>query len=437
MKKRTKNNVRVDKSKEKNNFNEIQEQRNINKAKIGVISLVLVLILIYVISLLVKFVKNPTDTFVVTNGELVQEETTTGYIIREETVVKGQNYKNGMAKIKNEGEKVAKGDSIFRYYSTGEESIKQKIAELDVEIQQIMQTQETTFTSDIKLLDSEIEQKLDLIYENNSVQKIEEYKKSINEYISKKAKISGELSPSGSHLKQLLEQKQQYETSLSQGAEYVAAPASGLVSYRVDGLENVLKIDSFGNFNKEFLEKLNLKTGQTVASSEEMGKVINNYYCYIIFNSSSNEAKEAKVGDEVQIRLQNSNITKGNIENIISEDDESRTITVKITKNVEELTAYRKISVDVIWWSAEGYRIPNSALKEVEDITYVVRNRNGYYNKMPVKILEQNEEYCIVTQYKTEELKELGFTTTEIYNMRNIALYDEIVLNPTDEQLLQ
>lgn len=437
MKKRTKNNVRVDKSKEKNNFNEIQEQRNINKAKIGVISLVLVLILIYVISLLVKFVKNPTDTFVVTNGELVQEETTTGYIIREETVVKGQNYKNGMAKIKNEGEKVAKGDSIFRYYSSGEESIKQKIAELDVEIQQIMQTQETTFTSDIKLLDSEIEQKLDLIYENNSVQKIEEYKKSINEYISKKAKISGELSPSGSHLKQLLEQKQQYETSLSQGAEYVAAPASGLVSYRVDGLENVLKIDSFGNFNKEFLEKLNLKTGQTVASSEEMGKVINNYYCYIIFNSSSNEAKEAKVGDEVQIRLQNSNITKGNIENIISEDDESRTITVKITKNVEELTAYRKISVDVIWWSAEGYRIPNSALKEVDGITYVVRNRNGYYNKMPVKILKQNEEYCIVTQYKTEELKELGFTTTEIYNMRNIALYDEIVLNPTDEQLLQ
>lgn len=437
MKKRTKNNARVDKLKEKNNFNEIQEQRNINKAKIGVISLVLALILIYVTSLLVKFVKNPADTFVVTNGELVQEETTTGYIIREETVVKGQNYKNGMAKIKNEGEKVAKGDSIFRYYSSGEESIKQKIAELDVEIQQIMQTQETTFTSDIKLLDSEIEQKLDLIYENNSVQKIEEYKKSINEYISKKAKISGELSPSGSHLKQLLEQKEQYETSLSQGAEYVAAPASGLVSYRVDGLENVLKIDSFGNFNKEFLEKLNLKTGQTVASSEEMGKVINNYYCYIIFNSSSNEAKEAKVGDEVQIRLQNSNITKGNIENIISEDDESRTITVKITKNVEELTAYRKISVDVIWWSAEGYRIPNSALKEVDDITYVVRNRNGYYNKMPVKILEQNEEYCIVTQYKTEELKELGFTTTEIYNMRNIALYDEIVLNPTDEQLLQ
>ena len=61
----------------------------------------------------------------------------------------------------------------------------------------------------------------------------------------------------------------------------------------------------------------------------------------------------------------------------------------------------------------------------------------GYYNKMLVKILKQNDEYCIVRQYKTEELEELGFTSSQIYSMRNIALYDEIVLNPTDEQMLQ
>lgn len=30
-----------------------------------------------------------------------------------------------MVKIKNEGEKVAKGDSIFRYYSSGEEDLKE------------------------------------------------------------------------------------------------------------------------------------------------------------------------------------------------------------------------------------------------------------------------------------------------------------------------
>lgn len=108
-----------------------------------------------------------------------------------------------------------------------------------------------------------------------------------------------------------------------------------------------------------------------------------------------------------------------------------------MTNDVEKLISYRKISLDIIWWDAEGFRIPNDAIREENGLAYVVRNRNGYYNKMLVKILRQNDEYCIVRQYKTEELKELGFENKEIYNMKNIALYDEIVINPTEEQMLQ
>ena len=158
---------------------------------------------------------------------------------------------------------------------------------------------------------------------------------------------------------------------------------------------------------------------------------------YIIFNSDTDEAKSAQVGTIIKVRLQNSDIIKAEIENIIDEQDGSRTITIKMTNDVEKLISYRKISLDIIWWDAEGFRIPNDAIREENGLAYVVRNRNGYYNKMLVKILRQNDEYCIVRQYKTEELKELGFENKEIYNMKNIALYDEIVINPTEEQMLQ
>ena len=168
-----------------------------------------------------------------------------------------------------------------------------------------------------------------------------------------------------------------------------------------------------------------------------MGKIINNYECYIVFNSNTNEAKNSKVGDTLKIRLQNSDAVKATIENIIDEENGSKTIAIKITNDVEKLISYRKISFDIIWWDAEGFRIPNEAIKEKDGLAYVVRNRNGYYNKMLVKILKQNDEFCIVRQYKTEELLGLGFTNAQIYDMRNIALYDEIVLNPTDEQILQ
>lgn len=409
-------------------------EKKIRKGRVFAVVLILALVFIYAVYLVAKLVQNPTNTFMVTNGKISQEESDIGYIIREETVVKGQNYKNGMVKIKNEGEKVAKGDSVFRYYSSGEEELKNKIAELDVEIQSLMQNEKSSFPSDVKLLESQIEKELDSIYGVNNAQKIQEYKKNINSYITKKAKIS---SPSNSRLKELLSQREEYENRLTSDSENVNAPESGIVSYRVDGLESVLTTENFTKFNKSFLQDLKLKTGQTVASNEEVGKIINNYQCYIVFNSNTNEAKNSKVGDTIKIRVQNSDTLKASVENIIDEDDESKTITVKITNDVEKLIAYRKISFDIIWWDAEGFRIPNEAIKEENGLSYVVRNRNGYYNKMLVKILKQNDEYCIVRQYKTEELKELGFTSSQIYSMRNIALYDEIVLNPTDEQMLQ
>ena len=409
-------------------------EKKIRKGRVFAVVLILALVFIYAVYLVAKLVQNPTNTFMVTNGKISQEESDIGYIIREETVVKGQNYKNGMVKIKNEGEKVAKGDSVFRYYSSGEEELKNKIAELDVEIQSLMQNEKSSFPSDVKLLESQIEKELDSIYGVNNAQKIQEYKKNINSYITKKAKIS---SPSNSRLKELLSQREEYENRLTSDSENVNAPESGIVSYRVDGLESVLTTENFTKFNKSFLQDLKLKTGQTVASSEEVGKIINNYQCYIVFNSNTNEAKSSKVGDTIKIRVQNSDTVKASVENIIDEDDESKTITVKITNDVEKLIAYRKISFDIIWWDAEGFRIPNEAIKEENGLSYVVRNRNGYYNKMLVKILKQNDEYCIVRQYKTEELEELGFTSSQIYSMRNIALYDEIVLNPTDEQMLQ
>lgn len=409
-------------------------EKKIRKGRVFAVVLILALVFIYAVYLVAKLVQNPTNTFMVTNGKISQEESDIGYIIREETVVKGKNYKNGMVKIKNEGEKVAKGDSVFRYYSSGEEELKNKIAELDVEIQSLMQNEKSSFPSDVKLLESQIEKELDSIYGLNNAQKIQEYKKNINSYITKKAKIS---SPSNSRLKELLSQREEYENRLTSDSENVNAPESGIVSYRVDGLESVLTTESFTKFNKSFLQDLKLKTGQTVASNEEVGKIINNYQCYIVFNSNTNEAKNSKVGDTIKIRVQNSDTVKASVENIIDEDDESKTITVKITNDVEKLIAYRKISFDIIWWDAEGFRIPNEAIKEENGLSYVVRNRNGYYNKMLVKILKQNDEYCIVRQYKTEELEELGFTSSQIYSMKNIALYDEIVLNPTDEQMLQ
>ena len=430
-----KNKVKI----EKDYFYEddMNKHKKINKIRVGIISLIAIVFIIVISYSTIKFITNPTDTFLVTNGEISEWENVTAYIVRDEQTVQGENYKNGMIRIKEEGERVAKGDAIYRYYVQGEEEIRNKIEEINKQIQEIMQNQTTALPSDIKLLENQIEEQIALLDGENSIQKIKEYKNNIDSYIAKKAEVTGEYSPANSELKQLVDQKNEYEESLNANSEYVNAPVSGVVSYRIDGLENVLTPQNFGTMNKEFLESLNLKTSQIIPSNDEMGKIINNYECYIILNSKSEQSKQVKVGDDLQIRLPNSVKVSAEVVNIIEEEDASRTIAIKIEKDVEELIYYRKISIDIIWWSAEGLRVPNEAIYKDGDLSYIVRNRNGYYDKMLVKIQNQNDEFSIVSSYSSEELKELGFSSSEIYNMKNITLYDEIVLNPTEEQILQ
>ncbi len=422
-------NKRENESKNKNRV--IEELR---KHKRVIIMFVLLCVIIYIFCIVAKLIKNPTDTFLVEQGQIYQEEIANGYIIRDEVVVKGENYKNGMSQIKTEGERVAKGEAIFRYYSNGEDNLIKKIEELDKKIDEAMDNENNKIvSSDTKMIENQILEKIESAYNESNLQKIKEYKKDINTYITKKAKITGELSPSGSYLKKLIDQRSNYEKTLNSGAEYIKAPTSGVVSYRVDGYEELLTTKDFGNFTKDFLENLNLKTGQIIAATDESGKIIDNYKCYIATVLTSEYAQKAQVGDNVKIRLPSGNEVSASIEYINAEDNGQYVIIFKITKCVEELINYRKISLNIIWWSYSGKKIPNSAInyekKGDNEIAYVIRIRAEYQDKILVKKLKSNEKYTIVADYTSEELEKLGYTSEEIKSRKTISLYDEILIN--------
>lgn len=411
----------------------MKQEKKLNKNKYIIFSIVVVAILIYCIYMICSLIIKPTDTFVVENGKLSFEETKQGYIIRDETVVKGENYKNGINQIKTEGEKVAKGEAIFRYYTSGEESLKQKIQDLDVKIQEAWENESSLFSSDIKLIESQIESKLNDAYQVNDLQKIKEYKKDLNSYITKKAKIAGELSPSGSYLKSLIEERSKYENELNSGSEYITAPKSGIVSYRVDGLEEILTPNNLGALSKKMLEDLNLKTGQIVSTNEESGKIIDNFYCYIatILDDDTIQEEQAKVGKTVKIRLSNSKEIDAEIIYISKESNKEDLVVFKVEKYVEELINYRKISFDIIWWNVSGLKIPNEAIhyEEEKDLSYIIRKRVGYTDKIYVKILKQSDKYSIIENYDdSKELTEKGVSESEVKNRKKISMYDEIQL---------
>ena len=415
----------------------MEENKNKKIKNKKTVYIALVLIIIYVLYAIFLLTNEKSRVFTIEKSKLYLEETNTGYVIRNEKVVKGENYKNGMEQIKTEGEKVSVKESVFRYYSQNEDDLKQKILELDGQIQKVMQESENISSFlDVKNIENQIDEKVSELNKLTDNSKINEFKKEINELVYKKAKMVGENSKQGSFLKDLINQRANLEASLNSGAEYVKAPMSGIVSYRVDGLEETLTPNNLDTLTGEYLNNLNLKTGKIVATNDEAGKIIDNFTCYIATISKSEQAKQAKVGDSVKVRISSSLELSAKITNIKQEGEDEYLIVLEINKGISELTNYRKISFDLIWLSYTGFKVPNQAIIEKDGLTYVVRKRAGYETKVLVKIAKSNEKevkndkYTIIENYKTSELQDLGLSSKEINAYKGIALYDEIIMNP-------
>ena len=105
--------IKINKNEQTNNT-KVNKANTINRRKLIAVLLIALIVISFAIYKIVVLIMNPTDTFMVEEGSIYQEEDTTGYIIRDEEIVRGKNYKNGMEQIKSEGEKVAKFKPYFK-----------------------------------------------------------------------------------------------------------------------------------------------------------------------------------------------------------------------------------------------------------------------------------------------------------------------------------
>ena len=67
-----------------------------NMKKVVICYITVLIALIYFTYAIIQLIKNPTNVFMIENGALLEDESTVGWVIRNETVVQGDNYKNGM-----------------------------------------------------------------------------------------------------------------------------------------------------------------------------------------------------------------------------------------------------------------------------------------------------------------------------------------------------
>ena len=299
-----------------NNEEKSEKVKKFNKKNVVtkiIVLLIAIVIMIVMFRTAIQLFKQPTDVFVVEKGTLRLEESAEAYIIRNEVVLKGENYKNGMEKVKTEGKKVSKKDVVFRYYVNGEDELKKRIEEIDNEILEVQDTEHIDYSGDIENIKNQIKELLNQMSDTNNIEELQKYKKEISECNSKIVKIIGENTKKGSYLRDLINKKEKYEKKLEEKSEIMRATESGIISYRVDGYEETLKPKRIKKLTKEFLEKLDLNTGEIVEASNEEGKIITSFDCYLATILNSDAARNAKVGDSVNIDIGYDSFVKADI----------------------------------------------------------------------------------------------------------------------------
>ena len=90
---------------------------------------------------------------------------------------------------------------------------------------------------------------------------------------------------------------------------------------------------------------------------------------------NTENAQNCEENQKLKIRLSTRDEIDATIVHKSEEENGDTLLVFKITKKVEDLTSYRKISFDVIWWSDTGLKVPNSAIIDDDNgNSYIIKN---------------------------------------------------------------
>ncbi|MDK2798634.1 MAG: hypothetical protein PWQ70_253 [Clostridiales bacterium] len=380
-------------------------------------------ILLYIWCLYV-YLNTPIRTEIVKFGQLEDSENTVGYIMREEKLLYS-NVVGNFDGIAKEGERVAKGSKIATVYKKNVDlkiqetikSINERIAEINNN-----QVKNDIFFNDLQKLSRQVDSKIDEIINiayTQKTAKLSQIKEDINKILEKKLIISGEKGASGHNLEALKKEKEEYENRLRASKIDLIADRAGVVSYNIDGLEQILNPENISKFTvSDFqnLDNIHLNNQVEVKPGQAVAKIINNFEWYLAFVMDTQRVYPLKVGDKLSVRFKDleDKVIDAYIHYISPEEKGKVIVVLSLNKHIDSIYTFRKVNIDIIKQSYSGFKIPVSAVRVRNGKTgvYIIRDRIARFRE--IEILYKNNDFAIVKENNLNE--------------NNLLLYDEVII---------
>lgn len=403
--------------------------------------IVIAFVIIYIPSVLKWLYGDSISTAIIYSGKIEDSINTDALIVRDEILIEAP-FDGKYIPTYEEGEKVAANSVIATVIRNSASDVLNKVSEINKKI--IFAKQEKgkvlgIFNKDIEKLDNEIGYKIDLLIDdinNNRMNNIKKLKTEINEIIQRKAVIIGDDETEDVYIQSLNEQKENLEKQMAQSIEEERTEFSGLVSYLIDGYEEILKPEAIQDITPDVFNKMLNDVGNNAGNENRetntgkpFAKITRDLGCYLVICKDADTLNFLKKGDSILIRINDINKTiQGIVEYISEEQSGKKVVSLKINKYTNELSALRKLNIDLIKSTYEGLMVPVRSLIDVNKTKMtaniiIIKANNASVREVIIKGL--NSEYAVITSANPK--KGVSLYDTYIMNPKNI--YDEQVIS--------
>ncbi len=407
-----------------------KKKKSAFKENIKTIVILVIVTVLVIGALIYNNYFNYNETYTVVKGSVEKASDTYVYVLKNEKVIETDTNTVAIPVIEQD-KRTSKGDVIAIYKNSNYDNYQKEIEELDKEIQTLVKDLPSVYSNDVNTIDNQISQVVKEAQKETSYVKMQEYKNRINELLSKKVNIIGQLSPAGSKIRELIEKREKLEKDSKNSNNNIKAKMSGIVTYKLDGLENEIDFDSVLNYNESKFDEIISKYSDNNTNNFGI-KIVDNFKCYYLVKENEDENSQYMVeGRNYRIKLIDKNSEATNTAKLEKSIKSNGVIynLFSIDENIEEIVDVREIGAEIIWSSNEGMAVPLEAITTKNNIDYVTIVTGGEFIDVPVRRLISNDTISIVENYEAEDLQQLGIESKE-----KLELYDQLLIEAKDKK---
>ncbi len=182
----------------------------------------------------------------------------------------------------------------------------------------------------------------------------------------------------------------------STGATAITVASSGYFSEQADGLETVLTPTRLEELTVADLHTIS--EGAYTAPTNAIGRLIYGQKWYFVAELPQERAAQCKEGDRLTVNFADSSLQglRMRVVRISAAEDGSCLIVLSCEKMLQSVTALRRQTVDIVFETYEGLRVPKTAIYYIDGETgvYILESARADWKEVEL-IYEYGNDYIV------------------------------------------